>query len=114
MNGKFTRRQFLRQGISLGALTAFGRLSMPSVAYAGSTPTVERNFIFCHMAGGWDCFLGLDPKDPDEFTDERKYDTRIELGFHLLPHSYRSLVQSSILLIHLQFLSSPKYRIPTH
>ena len=96
MKGKFTRRQLLRHGINVGALTTMGRLSLPSLAYASSTPTVERNFIFCHMAGGWDTLLGLDPKDPDEFTDERKYETRIELGFHLLPRSYQSLVQSNV------------------
>jgi len=96
MKGKFTRRQLLRHGIALGALTSMGRLSLPSVAYANSGPTIDRNFIFCHMAGGWDTFLGLDPKDPDIFTDERKYETRIELGFHMLPSNRRSLIQSNV------------------
>ena len=96
MKGKFTRRQLLRHGITLGALTSMGRLSLPSIAYANSSPTVDRNFIFCHMGGGWDTLLGLDPKDPDIFTEERKYETRIELGFHMLPSNRRSLIQSNV------------------
>ncbi|MEC7983625.1 MAG: DUF1501 domain-containing protein [Myxococcota bacterium] len=96
MKQKFTRRQLLHHGISLGALSAAGRLSIPSLAYADTQPSLDRNFIFCYFSGGWDVFLGLDPKDPDVFTDERKYETRVELGFHKLPSNYRSLVESSV------------------
>ena len=96
MRKKFTRRQLLRHGISLGAMSAAGRLSLPSVAYASEPPTVDKNFIFCYFSGGWDVFLGLDPKDPEVFTEERKYETRIELGFHKLPSNYRNLVETSV------------------
>lgn len=96
MRRKFTRRQLLRHGISLGAMSAAGQLSLPSIAYASDAPTVDRNFLFCYFSGGWDVFLGLDPKDPEVFTEERKYETRIELGFHKLNSNYQSLVETSV------------------
>ena len=64
---KSTRRAFLKiapAGALLPSLSLW-----PGLLSAGSTPTItDRYFVFAYFSGGWDCLLGLDPRDPDIFT----------------------------------------------
>ena len=86
-----TRRTLLRT-ISIGT---------PALAMAGLLPrrswaAADRSFVFCYFRGGWDCLMSLDPRDPATFTEERRDETRIELGWDLLPEVYgREILQPS-------------------
>ncbi|MBI4816485.1 MAG: DUF1501 domain-containing protein [Deltaproteobacteria bacterium] len=83
-----TRRSFLRSlGLSAGAF-ALGSVALPRRAAAVSA---DRRFIFCYMSGGWDGLLGLDPRDPNVFTEERIGETKIQLGWDRLDARYRGI-----------------------
>lgn len=87
------RRVFLKSlGIGAGAFV-LSSLTAPKRARAEGA---GRSFVFCYFRGGWDILMGLDPRDPNVFTDARKMETRIELGWDRLPAIYpRTLIQPS-------------------
>ena len=93
------RRQFLHRSFSLGAVSAAG-LSIPKLAYASAQE--DRYFIFCWFRGGWDILLGLDPRDPDVFTDDQAPWTQIETGYDRLESvpttsgHYNGILSSSV------------------
>jgi hypothetical protein len=86
------RRTFLQSlGVGAGAFMLHGMLRPRSARAA-----VDRSFVFCYFRGGWDTLLSLDPRDPNVFTDARRNETRIELGWDLLPDAYpRTILQPS-------------------
>ncbi len=55
-----------------GAVTEVGR------------PLKDRYFVLCMFDGGWDTLVGLDPRDPQVFTDQAAADTQITLGYNRL------------------------------
>ncbi len=76
------RRTMLR-GLLGGAFAAWaGPVAFASLARGA--PREDQCFVFCYFAGGWDVLLGLDPRDPSVFTDERIADTRIQPGYDRL------------------------------
>ena len=62
------RRDFLRSltAGSLGLMLGNG-LSIQR-AFAAGPLDPYRKFVFVYFSGAWDVLLGLDPRDPDEFT----------------------------------------------
>jgi uncharacterized protein (DUF1501 family) len=88
------RRIFLRSlGISAGAFV-FSSALKPKRARAASGP--DRSFVFCYFSGGWDCLMGLDPRDPNVFTDAKIGDTKIQLAWDMMPAQYpRTIIQPS-------------------
>lgn len=84
------RRTFLRS-LSLGAgAFALGSMIMPKRARAAN---MDRSFVFCYFRGGWDTLLGLDPRDPNVFTDANKGATKIELAWDRLADTYPKTIQ---------------------
>ncbi|MEC7985997.1 MAG: DUF1501 domain-containing protein [Myxococcota bacterium] len=68
---KISRRRLIQ---SLPLLTALpASASVPSVT--------DRYFVFAYFGGGWDNLITFDPRDPDDFTQERVSETGIELGY---------------------------------
>ena len=83
------RRTFLKS-LAVGAAGAgLSSLLRPQTAFAAA----ERSFIFCYFRGGWDTLMSLDPRDPATFTEARRNDTRIELGWDLIPANYERQVR---------------------
>src|SRR5262245_17009626 len=71
------RRTFLQSlGVGAGAFMLHSMLRPKSANAA-----VDRSFVFCYFRGGWDTLLSLDPRDPNVFTDARRNETLIELGW---------------------------------
>ncbi len=88
----FNRRVFLK---SLGMGTAACLLSsggLPRLARGQAAGEVGRNFIFCYFSGGWDTLLGLDPRDPGVFTEDRVGQTRIQLAWDRLPVGFSQTI----------------------
>lgn len=87
----YGRRTFLKSlGLGASAFLLSSRLA-PRIARADDT---DRSFVFCYFRGGWDCLLGLDPRDPGTFTDARAGETRIQLGWDQIPATYgREIIQ---------------------
>lgn len=84
------RRTFLRTlGLSTGAFM-LGSMIRPKLARAANN---ERSFVFCYFRGGWDTLLGLDPRDPNVFTDANKGATKIELAWDRLGNNYPKTIQ---------------------
>lgn len=79
-----SRRNILTGALSFGGgLAAFGGLR-PLVRLASATTQpnlADKYYIFCYFAGGWDVLLGLDPRDPDLFTPEKRLETGIDPGY---------------------------------
>lgn len=86
------RRTFLKTlGLGAGAFMANCILG-PRRALAAA----DHSFVFCYFRGGWDTLLSLDPRDPNVFTEARRDETRIELGWDQLPAAYpRTIIQPS-------------------
>lgn len=84
------RRTFLKSlGLGTSAL-ALTSLVGPRNAWAAP----DRSFVFAYFRGGWDTLMSLDPRDPGVFTEARKNETRIELGWDKLPATYaRSIIK---------------------
>jgi len=79
-----SRRHFL-QGLLVGAggLGAFGLGPLTKLAKAAPGDG-GKNFIFCYFSGGWDVLVGIDPRDPRQFTNGNLRDTRIQPAYDLL------------------------------
>lgn len=84
------RRTFLKSlGVGSAAL-ALTSLVGPRSAFAAA----DRSFVFAYFRGGWDTLMSLDPRDPEVFTEARRTETRIELGWDRLPAAYpRTILQ---------------------
>ena len=54
----------------------------------------DRYYIFCYFSGGWDILLGLDPRDPREFTEERLRLTLIQPGYERLAGVGRDIIHA--------------------
>jgi len=78
------RRDFLKtlSAGSLGMMLGNG-LSM-RLAHAAGPLDPTRKFVFVYFSGAWDILLGLDPRDPDNFTEERVEETGIQPAWHLV------------------------------
>jgi len=78
-----SRRELLLGGLGAAGLVSFGGLAGPaSLAMASNSATnTDRYFVFCYYSGGWDPLLGIDPKDPDQFPDELRNETLLQLGY---------------------------------
>jgi uncharacterized protein (DUF1501 family) len=83
------RRTFLQSlGVGAGAFMLSSMLRPRSARAA-----VDRSFVFCYFRGGWDTLLSLDPRDPDVFTEARRNQTLIELGWDQLADTYPKTIQ---------------------
>lgn len=75
-----TRRQLLKiGGTTLGGVALGG--SWARLAHAAAS---DMRFVFAYFSGGWDILLGLDPRDPVEFSSEDISATLIQPGYELL------------------------------
>ena len=72
------RRDFLKSltAGSLGVMLGNG-LSI-QLAHAAGPIDPYRKFVFVYFSGAWDVLLGLDPRNPDIFTEERIDETGIQ------------------------------------
>lgn len=85
---KFDRRQFLKSlAVGTGVATASTLGGLEHVRAASIT---RKRFIFVELVGAWDTLLGVDPRDPSEFTEANVSSTGIQLGHHLLASQYSS------------------------
>jgi hypothetical protein len=83
------RRTFLKSlGVGAGAFMLHSMLRPRSARAA-----VDRSFVFCYFRGGWDTLLSLDPRDPNVFTEARRNQTLIELGWDQIPANYPKTIQ---------------------
>jgi len=86
--GALSRRRLLAAAAAQGAPPAApprapGQQGAGAVTEVGR-PLKDRYFVLCMFDGGWDTLVGLDPRDPDVFTDQAAADTRITLGYSRL------------------------------
>lgn len=78
------RRHFLKAAAGFAGASLLGSTPFKAFAQAASFAPPDRCFVFLYFGGGWDVLLGLDPRDPLEFTPERVSETRILPGYSLL------------------------------
>lgn len=78
------RRHFLKAASGFAGASLLGSTPFRAFAQAASLAPADRCFVFLYFGGGWDVLLGLDPRDPNEFTQERVNETRILPGYSLL------------------------------
>ena len=78
------RREFLKSLTtgSLGLMLGNG-LSI-QLAHAAGPIDPYRKFVFVYFSGAWDVLLGLDPRNPEIFTEERIEETGIQPAWHLV------------------------------
>lgn len=90
------RRDVLVGALGLGAGVSLASLpGLTPLAWAGDHPDLkDRYFIFCLFQGAWDVLLSLDPRDPREFTPERRRETRIDVGYDLVELEDADLVRT--------------------
>ncbi len=87
---KLDRRQFLKSlAVGTGVATA-GTLGWLDRLRADTSSVTRKRFVFVEFVGAWDTLLGLDPRDPTEFSEENVASTGIQLGHHLLASKYQS------------------------
>ncbi len=80
------RRQFL--GGSAAALGALGLNGTLLSRLSRAAEQQDRYFIFLYFEGGWDHMLGLDPRDPDVFTDDLSLETGIQPAYSRIDPSF--------------------------
>lgn len=92
---RWNRRNFLKAMLMTAAGGAsFGGVSLNRLTPALSSPLSpgeadhRHRFIFCYFNGGWDTLLGLDPRDPYAFSDERRGTTLIQPAYGRLPTEF--------------------------
>ena len=92
-----SRRTLLR---NLAAASVFGGTGLASLSRLATATaqdsSTDHNFIFCYYSGGWDVLLGLDPRDPDEFRDDRISETLIQPGYELLEDVAQTPLASAV------------------
>lgn len=90
---KMTRRQLLTRSLIAGAgCGAFGGAGplfhlARAAGSAGVDPGLgipDRHYVFCYFPGGWDVILGLDPKDPEIYSDDSVSETLVQPGYNRL------------------------------
>lgn len=73
---------------------SFGSVSLGALNQAASsplqpgTPDHRHRFIICYFSGGWDVLLGIDPRNPVNFTDEGRAQTLIQPGYSRLTNGF--------------------------
>ncbi|MEZ4435441.1 MAG: DUF1501 domain-containing protein [bacterium] len=97
---RVTRRGFLRGALIAGgglATLGGGYDALTRLAHAqGDNPDApERYYIFAYFPGAWDVLLGLDPRDPRQFTNGNLRTTRIQPGYELVEMADADLVRVS-------------------
>ena len=75
---------------NLGGWGPMTRLALAQNAPEGSVQ--DRYYIFCYFSGGWDILVGLDPRDPATFSDERLRSTLIQPGYDRLAGAGRNII----------------------
>lgn len=84
----FNRRQFMKSlAVGTGVATS-STLGWLDHLRADATNFTKKRFIFVEMVGAWDTLLGVDPRNPSEFTEANVSTTGIQLGHHLLAPKY--------------------------
>jgi uncharacterized protein (DUF1501 family) len=78
------RRNFIKAAAGFAGASLLGATPFRVFADAASLQAPDRCFVFLYFSGGFDVLLGLDPRDPNEFTAERVNETRILPGYNLL------------------------------
>lgn len=81
----------LIRGAATGGWNPLSQLALAQ-AHAEFDATRDRYYIFCYFSGGWDILLGLDPRDPSIFTDERLRNTLIQPGYERLDGVNRNVI----------------------
>lgn len=76
---RLDRRTFLELAAGLGLVS--GASLLPRRLGATEPTVTDQYFVFAYFGGGWDMLLGLDPRDPGEFTPERAPVTGIDPGY---------------------------------
>lgn len=88
-----TRRSLLQRTAGAG-LAAFAGVPFLERLARGAGPSGQDTYyVFAYFSGGWDILLGLDPKDPAVFTNEKLRDTRIQPAYDQLQDSDGQLVR---------------------
>ena len=72
----------------------FAQLALAQGASSGFDVTRDRYYIFCYFSGGWDILLGLDPRDPRDFTSDNRRLTLIQPGYERLDGVDRDIITS--------------------
>ena len=74
---------------------AFAQSANPTGAREGFVPSEDdRYYVFCYFSGGWDILLGIDPRDPREFSDDRLRVTLIQPGYERLSGVGRDIIHA--------------------
>ena len=85
----FDRRQFLKSLAVSSGIAGAGSLGWLNRLRADTpTPFTRKRFVFVELMGAADMLLGLDPRDPTEFTESEISNTGIQLAHHLLSPYY--------------------------
>jgi hypothetical protein len=95
-HSRVTRRGFLRgaliAGGGLAALNGFDPLLTLANAQGNNPDGPDRYYIFAYFPGAWDVLLGLDPRDPRQFTNGNLRTTRIQPGYELVEMADADLI----------------------
>jgi len=79
---KTDRRDFLKL-LSAGAVLPSLAL-LPRVLHAATPTVTDRYFVFAYFSGGWDGLVALDPRNLDDFPDDRVTTTGIQPAYDRL------------------------------
>lgn len=95
---RISRRGFLRGALVAGGGLAalgggLGTLSRLASAQSNNPDAPDRYYIFTYFPGAWDVLLGLDPRDPRQFTNGNLRTTRIQPGYELVEMADADLVR---------------------
>jgi uncharacterized protein (DUF1501 family) len=94
-NIQITRRALLK-ATSVASGGFFAPALLPTFAHAAER-NPDRYFIFAYFSGGWDLLLGLDPRDPTEFTENRLGATAIQPGYErLAPYNFNTQLVTGV------------------
>jgi hypothetical protein len=74
----------MKAAASFAGTSLLGVTPFRAFAQATTLAPADRCFVFLYFSGGYDVLLGLDPRDPSDFTPERVNETRILPGYSLL------------------------------
>jgi len=91
-----SRRSFLKGALFAagGIATLSGVGPLVQLAQAQGPRGVPRYYIFAYFSGGWDILVGLDPRDPRQFTNGNLRQTLIQPGYEMLVGTDGRLVEA--------------------